>query len=151
MGKWLYAIHKKYGCIKKIPEHSAGWMNKHEWVIWETFPDEEKYFLSMINHSQPNERNIVMSWSIAFIGKPKNIVGAMQEEAEKMVGTSKEEYLHALPHLQSLVALNFAEVETEYSPSVIRVVANGHGIFKDGKQVSGQQNVVIESFGGKLV
>jgi Lar family restriction alleviation protein len=40
----LYAINKKYGCIKKIPEHAVGWMNKLEWITYATFPDEKTYF-----------------------------------------------------------------------------------------------------------
>jgi hypothetical protein len=45
----LYAIHKKYGTIKKIPEHSVGWLNKSEWETFEYFPTEEQYFSILIS------------------------------------------------------------------------------------------------------
>lgn len=43
--EFVYTIHKKYGCIKKIPKHAAGWMNRIEWEVRETFPNEKQYFL----------------------------------------------------------------------------------------------------------
>ena len=42
--RYFYAIHKKYGCIKKISDTAIGHMNQHEWVVYEKFPDEVKYF-----------------------------------------------------------------------------------------------------------
>ena len=42
--EFAFAIHKKLGCIKRIPIHAVGWINKTEWVVYEKFPTEEIYF-----------------------------------------------------------------------------------------------------------
>lgn len=92
-----------------------------------------------------------MSWSIVFIGKPKQVVEAMQKETDTMSGASKTEYEQALPHLAALIGQNFAIPETEWNPPTMRISANGHGVFNEGKQVNNQLRVTIETLDGRLV
>lgn len=54
-----YAIHKKYGTIKKIPDHTEGWMDKSEWSIYNKFPTEEIYFKELDNLSKEEQMETV--------------------------------------------------------------------------------------------
>ena len=59
-----------------------------------------------------------MSWSIRFIGLPSAVATALDQAAEKMSGTSLEEYLVAKSAIQQLVLINSSE-------AVLDVDANG--------------------------
>lgn len=63
-----------------------------------------------------------MSWSFVFIGKPENIVTALEQQSEKMEGQSKIEYDAAMPHFVALVKENFAA-----SAPMLKITASGHG------------------------
>lgn len=64
-----------------------------------------------------------MSWSVTFIGKPDNIVKALEENSSKLSGQSKEEYDAALPHLIGLIKQNY---NSKVDPA-LKLVASGHG------------------------
>lgn len=42
-----FAIHLKYGTIREIPKHAAGWMNRYIWSVRVGFPSEYEYFKVM--------------------------------------------------------------------------------------------------------
>ena len=63
-----------------------------------------------------------MSWTISFIGKPENVVAALEQQSEKMDGQSKVEYDAALPHFVALVKENFAS-----TAPLLKITASGHG------------------------
>lgn len=87
-----------------------------------------------------------MSWSVTFIGKPENVVNALEEQSAKMEGYSKVEYDSALPHLSGLVKENFG------TPSmVIKLTASGHGYASDGKDINRQCTASLEMFYATLV
>lgn len=46
-GFQTFLVHKKYGTIKRIPKHAAGWMNNTEWAVYDHFPTEQDYFAEM--------------------------------------------------------------------------------------------------------
>lgn len=64
-----------------------------------------------------------MSWSISLIGKPENVVRALEEQSTKLTGQSKIEFDAALPHFVGLVKENFAE-----NPPIVNFSASGHGM-----------------------
>lgn len=88
-----------------------------------------------------------MSWSINLIGKPANIVAALEEESGKLTGQSKVEFDDALPHIVSLVKQNFANEEPYVEP-VLMIEASGHGSAKSDdkgtRQVQRQCSVKIQ-------
>jgi len=90
-----------------------------------------------------------MSWSINAIGKPENIVKALEAESTKMTGQSKVEYDDALPHLVGLVKQNFLGPDSE--PPLIEVNANGSGYAKDGQQVTRDCAVTIKRHYTRMV
>lgn len=67
-----------------------------------------------------------MSWSIALIGKPENVVKALHQESEKLSGQSKIEFDDAKPHLIGLVEQNFNSNHPDSVP-VIKLTASGSG------------------------
>lgn len=87
-----------------------------------------------------------MSWSINFIGKPENIVTAIQEESKRLEGSgaSKTEYDAAMPNIIALVKQNFSDNE---GYPILEISAYGH--------VSGSNygscTVSIKPLGGQLV
>lgn len=65
-----------------------------------------------------------MSWSINFIGKPKDLVKAIKDNSETLTGQSKEEYDEATPHIIALLEKNYTPEEK--NTPVLKVEANGH-------------------------
>lgn len=62
-----------------------------------------------------------MSWYVSFIGKPENIVNALDAESLRLTGTSKEEFDEALPHLKGIISQN---VNEDHQPC-LRLNASG--------------------------
>lgn len=89
-----------------------------------------------------------MSWSIAVIGKPENIVKKLEEYSEKFTDQTKVEFDSAKPHLIALVRENFVK---EGIVPTLKIEANGHGYSRDGEQFQRQLKVSIESIYGDLV
>lgn len=87
-----------------------------------------------------------MSWSITIIGKPENVAKALEEQSAKLTGQSKVEYDDALPHFAALVNQNFGA-----DPSLVRIIASGHGYASEGVQKQRQCTVTLECFYGTLV
>lgn len=90
-----------------------------------------------------------MSWSVTFIGKPANIVAALQKQSEQLTGQSKTEYDAALPHLVGLVQANH-HVEEQYTP-VLQLQANGHAYVKDEVTQYSNCQVQLTVISGTLV
>jgi len=90
-----------------------------------------------------------MSWNITLIGKPANIVKALDEESQKMDGQSKVEFDSVKDHIAGIVAQNF-EAPANQQP-ILKVTAAGHGYTADGEQKQRTAVVNIESFYAKLV
>lgn len=87
-----------------------------------------------------------MSWSIALIGKPDNIVERLTRTSMEMTeGQSKTEYDEALPHLIGIVKQNFALSSSGYTEPMVKLEANGSGFMKDGLQQQRSLKVTIES------
>ena len=64
----VYAIHKKLGTIKELPEHAVGWMDKNEWVVFDHFPNKEDYFDSVSGAKELwLEITFTNGWAILFI------------------------------------------------------------------------------------
>jgi len=87
-----------------------------------------------------------MSWSINFIGKPGNIVTALQKESERLTGQSKVEYDAALPYLIGIVQGN-SNVDEQYLP-VLHLQASGHAYIKDGETQYSTCQVQLSPLGG---
>lgn len=68
-----------------------------------------------------------MSWSICVIGKPEDVVSALQEESLKLTGQCKAEFDDALPHMVGLLRQNFAKPGTNYVVPKIKLTASGSG------------------------
>jgi len=86
-----------------------------------------------------------MSWSINLIGKPENVVKALEEQSEKLSGQSKVEFDDALVHFVGLVKQNFAQ-----TPPMINFQASGHGM-ENGEQSYRQCKVNIDILYGTFV
>jgi hypothetical protein len=84
-----------------------------------------------------------MSWSIAMIGEPKNVITALTANSEKLTGQSRVEFDEALPHLIGLVSQNFAEPQNVVQK--IRLRASGSGYSVDGVQKNRSLNASIEN------
>ena len=78
-----------------------------------------------------------MSWSITVLGKPEAIIKALDEHSGTLTGQSKEEYDEAKPYLQGLVALAVGE------GPMVKVIASGHALFKEGQKTDGSIHVSI--------
>jgi hypothetical protein len=86
-----------------------------------------------------------MSWSIALIGKPENVVAALEEASKKMdEGQSKAEFDDALPHLVGIVKQNFAKEGSTYTGKTVKLEASGSGYSKDDEQIERSLKVSIE-------
>ena len=92
-----------------------------------------------------------MSWGVSFIGKPANVVKALEEVSGKEVGQSKIEYDEALPHLIGLVNQNFVNPDAGEEQPTIQIKATGSGYASNGVQMRRQLSVTIESNYVKLV
>lgn len=88
-----------------------------------------------------------MSWSINFIGKPQNVINALNEHSTKLSDYSKEEYDNALPHLVGLVSQNFNKDHN----ILIKIAASGHGYKANGEEKYRTCAVTIEQIYGSLV
>jgi hypothetical protein len=97
-----------------------------------------------------------MSWSITVIGKPENVVAALEAQSAKESGQCKIEFDDALPHLVGLVRQSFNE-KPEFTP-MVRLEASGSGCASSDsnapgvmRQTSRSCQVKIEQFYAKLV
>lgn len=89
-----------------------------------------------------------MSWTINFIGKPENVVTALEKHSNNLTGASKIEYDAALPHFVALIKENFGS-----NPLIVKIIASGHGYehVEHGEQSYRQCSVIIEQIYGTLV
>jgi len=83
-----------------------------------------------------------MSWSINLIGKPDNLVEALEKKSVELNGKSKEEFDEVLPSLIKIIKLNYNSAGT----SALRVVASGHAY-----EGHSQCSIQVESVGGIIV
>lgn len=89
-----------------------------------------------------------MSWSVSYIGTPVKIAEALTAQAESYGEPTKSEFKAALPHMVGLVNQNFESA----SPNsvLIKLDANGSGIFVEGEQKSGSVTVNLSRIYGNL-
>lgn len=85
-----------------------------------------------------------------FIGTTTGIVAALQKESVRLTGPSKEEFDKALPHLTSLVQLNYNQNAGSPGP-VLKLTANGHSYAQSDGTGYGNCSVQLEHLGGILV
>jgi hypothetical protein len=92
-----------------------------------------------------------MSWSFAAIGKPENVIKALDEHSEKLERQSREEFDAAKPHLQALLRENFNNGAG--GVPTVHLKASGHGSFdvSNMKPLSRVCQVSIESSYTQLV
>ena len=87
-----------------------------------------------------------MSWSKTVIGKPENVVAALEAYSEKLNGASKVEYDAALPHMVGLTKQTIGEGK------IVKVAATGHGtVDGDGVITSNQCQISIEVLFAEIV
>jgi hypothetical protein len=89
-----------------------------------------------------------MSWSISFIGKPEQIINALEDHSRYMgSGQSKEEFDAALPSLIGLLEQNY----DRGGQMVIELKADGHGLYTiEGKTFS-SCNISLRALTGILL
>ena len=87
-----------------------------------------------------------MSWSIQFIGKPENVVKALNEQSVKFNNQSRVEYDSALPHMVALVKENFGPDDI-----VLKIIASGHGMANAKEQIDRYFTISIERIYGVIV
>jgi len=92
-----------------------------------------------------------MSWSVQLIGKPENIVTALDEESAKLDGESKAEFDAVLPALKTLAQNNFSIGGEGFVEPLLRLEAAGHGHTRGGERVSCSVAVKLESLYGRIV
>jgi hypothetical protein len=93
-----------------------------------------------------------MSWSISVIGKPENVVKAIEEQSAKETGQCKVEFDDAKDHLIGLVKQNFVvEGKSGYVQPLIKLEACGSGCQSNGEQTQRSCTVKIEQFHMKMV
>lgn len=90
-----------------------------------------------------------MSWSVYLIGKPENVVKALNDMSGKLEGASKQEFDTALPNLTALVKMNFNNSGAE--ASAIRLSASGHSFSNGIEPQYGSCQVTLENIGGTMV
>lgn len=90
-----------------------------------------------------------MSWSVNIVGTPSKVVVAL-DEFKAGNDVSQKEFDDAKPHLQALVAQNFAKPDSGYTAPIVTLKASGHGYNKDGEQVQSQLSASVEIFYGIL-
>ena len=90
-----------------------------------------------------------MSWSVSIIGTPEKICQQLDACSTKLDGQSKVEFDDAKEHLKALVMQNVSTPNQEYG-YLVKLTANGHSTFTDGKKTYGQISVAIDSFYGQL-
>lgn len=79
-----------------------------------------------------------MSWSISAVGKPEELVEALDMKSIQLAGQSKIEYDNALPHLKALVQQNFG------TGGNIQLSAHGSGLEFDRQQLNRSCSVSIK-------
>jgi hypothetical protein len=85
-----------------------------------------------------------MSWSVRFIGKPENVIGALDKHSETLTGQSKAEFDEAKPALQTLVRQHVGQL--------VDLSANGHATFTNGEKSFGNCGVTLGAmYAGALV
>lgn len=85
-----------------------------------------------------------MSWSVLLVGKPDNIVAALEFESGKLTGNCKEEFDGALPGLILLVRQNFQDrVGPGYGPPTLTLEASGSGTAENGKHMNRECQVKL--------
>jgi hypothetical protein len=77
-----------------------------------------------------------MSWSVQFIGKPENVVAALDKHSESLTGQSKQEFDEAKPALATIVQQNVGG-------PLVHVEANGHATFSDGTKTFASCSVKV--------
>lgn len=85
-----------------------------------------------------------MSWSFSAIGKPENVAKALDEQASKLAGQSRLEFVEALPALKTLLAQNFAAPGSGYQEPLIDFDASGSGAATGEKQLQRSCTVSIK-------
>lgn len=89
-----------------------------------------------------------MSWSVNFIGKPDNIVKALENESERLTGESKKEFDIICPMLACLVRQNFNNTS---SAPVLQLIASGHTASDNGNPMYGNLSVTLDYAPGIIV
>ena len=91
-----------------------------------------------------------MCWSINFIGKPENIVTAIQEQSKRLEGSdaSKAEYDEAMPNIIALVKQNFSPKE---GYPILEISASGSAYDIAGTKKYSYCNVSIKTLAAQLV
>lgn len=85
-----------------------------------------------------------MSWSVRFIGKPENVIEALDKFSETQSGQSKQEFDEAKPALQTLVRQQVGQL--------VDLEASGHATFTDGVKTYGNCTVRMGAmYAGALV
>lgn len=92
-----------------------------------------------------------MSWSISLIGKPANIIAALDGAADQFTGQSRLEFEAALPALKALAAENFADEDHGFVLPTLRLDASGSGSAVEGAQLHRSLIVKLEPFYARLV
>jgi hypothetical protein len=70
-----------------------------------------------------------MSWSVKLIGSPTKICEALDAQSEKLTDYCKQEFDLALPHIKSLVAMNYIKPEYRRGETAFELQASGMGSY----------------------
>lgn len=81
-----------------------------------------------------------MSFSVTYIGRPDAIKRRLATHSEELTGQSKEEFDAVLPSMNRILDQNVGG-------SALRLEANGHASFADGKKTYGACQVSISILG----
>lgn len=88
-----------------------------------------------------------MSWSINLIGKPENLIEALNKHSDVLTDKSKEEYDEVLPHMIGIIKMNYSV----NAIPVMQLSANGHGYSTNGVQQHSQCHFELKPLPGSLV
>ena len=92
------------------------------------------------NHST---KELFMSFSVSFVGKPEAIKLKLVEESERLTSQSKEEFDAVKPALEIIL-------DQQVGDNVVSLNAYGHASFSNGIKTFGACSVDIKQL-GKLV
>ena len=92
-----------------------------------------------------------MSWSVNLIGKPANVVAALEATGKGWEGQTKVEFDAARPALVALVKQNFAKEGSGYVEPVLHFAASGSGYSANGEQLHRNCTVTLECMYATLV
>ena len=81
-----------------------------------------------------------MSYSITVVGKAEAIKRRLQKHSTELSGQSKAEFDDVLPALETILDQNVGNY-------CLRLDANGHASFTDGKKIYGQCAVSVSNIG----